>query len=54
VILIAILCSTWSNDGALACLVIGHARNLGLDRLNSRKTHDDWREWVYLSIMDHL
>jgi hypothetical protein len=52
------LCSqirTWTNDTALGCLSLGQARMQGLDRIYTpRKSHDDWREWIYLSLMDKL
>ena len=49
------MCSSWSNDPTLACLTIGHARSSGLDRIYSpRRSLDDWREWIYLTIMDQL
>lgn len=36
-------------------MTVANARLLGLDRIwTPRKTHDDWREWIYLSIMDRL
>lgn len=48
-------CRAWTNDTPLVALAVAHGRTLGLDRIWSpRKTHDDWREWIYLSIMDHL
>ncbi|ORY31646.1 hypothetical protein BCR39DRAFT_87706 [Naematelia encephala] len=47
--------ATWTNEPTLALLAIGHARVLDLDKLHApRRTHDDWREWIYASIMDHL
>ena len=47
--------STWTNDGTLTALAMAHARRLGLDHIwDRRKMHDDWREWVYLAIMDYL
>ncbi|ORX39447.1 hypothetical protein BD324DRAFT_332943 [Kockovaella imperatae] len=46
---------TWTNDCALISLAMAQARLLGLDRIwDRRRSHDDWREWVYLAIMDHL
>jgi hypothetical protein len=45
---------TWTNDPALACLSVGQARLLSLDRVLVRRQHDDWREWIYISIMDKL
>lgn len=34
---------------------MSHARALGLDRIRSpRKTPEDWREWIYLSLMDKM
>lgn len=46
---------TWTNDSALACLAIGQARMQSVDRIMApRKSHDDWREWIYLSLMDKL
>ncbi|RXK40818.1 hypothetical protein M231_01877 [Tremella mesenterica] len=47
--------ATWSNDTKLTSLTMSHARNQGLDRvLLTRASHDDWREWIYLAIMDQL
>ncbi|WVW86370.1 hypothetical protein I302_108415 [Kwoniella bestiolae CBS 10118] len=47
--------ATWINDPTYAAVSIAQARSAGLDRLfAARKTHDDWREWIYLVIMDHL
>jgi hypothetical protein len=45
---------TWSNEPSLTCLAVGQARNLSLDRVLVRRAHDDWREWIYISIMDKL
>ncbi|WVQ78974.1 hypothetical protein IAT38_001066 [Cryptococcus sp. DSM 104549] len=44
--------ATWTNDTTLAGLAIAQARAMGLH--HPRRTHDDWREWIYLVIMDHL
>lgn len=53
--LASLISRTWTNDDALACLAIGQARMQSLDRLMSpRKSHDDWLEWIYLSLMDTL
>ncbi|KAK4683437.1 hypothetical protein P7C73_g6828, partial [Tremellales sp. Uapishka_1] len=47
--------STWTNDPSLAALAVGEAKNSGLDKISTtRKSHDDWREWIYLTIMDQL
>ncbi|WWD03957.1 hypothetical protein V865_002015 [Kwoniella europaea PYCC6329] len=47
--------ATWINDPTYSAISIAQARSAGLDRLFAmRKTHDDWREWIYLVIMDHL
>lgn len=47
--------ATWTNDSSLASLAISNGRLQGLDRIWSAvKSHDDWREWIYLTIMDHL
>jgi hypothetical protein len=45
---------TWKNDTALATLTVGLARRQEHDRLLSRKTQDDWREWIYVYILDHM
>ena len=45
----------WSKNTTLACLAIGLARTSGLNRISSPlRTQDDWREWIYLTIMDQL
>ncbi|WRT70030.1 uncharacterized protein IL334_007023 [Kwoniella shivajii] len=47
--------ATWINDPSYAALSIAQARLEGMDRLyQPRKNSDDWREWVYMVIMDHL
>lgn len=46
--------STWVSDSALACMTVGHARAMSLDRINAKRSHDDWREWIYISIMDKM
>ncbi|WWC64796.1 uncharacterized protein I303_107409 [Kwoniella dejecticola CBS 10117] len=47
--------ATWINEPVYAAVAIAQARSAGLDKLNApRKNHDDWREWIYLVIMDHL
>ncbi|KAK8853402.1 hypothetical protein IAR55_004108 [Kwoniella newhampshirensis] len=47
--------ATWINDQSFAGLAISQARSLGLEKVHHpRRTHDDWREWIYLVIMDHL
>ncbi|WWC91905.1 uncharacterized protein L201_006855 [Kwoniella dendrophila CBS 6074] len=47
--------ATWINEPLYASISISQARSAGLDRLSfPRKHHDDWREWIYLVIMDHL
>ncbi|OCF34257.1 hypothetical protein I316_04210 [Kwoniella heveanensis BCC8398] len=47
--------ATWINDPTYAALAISQARLIGLDKLfHHRRTHDDWREWIYLIIMDHF
>lgn len=49
------VCRTWTNDSSLASLAISNGRLQGLDRIwSAAKSHDDWREWIYLTIMDHL
>lgn len=48
------MCSTWTNDHALSCLATGLARDLGLDRLALRRAHDEWREWIYVVLADHM
>ena len=45
---------TWLNDTALAALTVGLARRQEHDRALSRKTQDDWREWIYVFILDHM
>ena len=46
---------TWVDDPALVALAVAHGRILRLDRIwLGRKTNDDWREWIYLSIMEYL
>jgi hypothetical protein len=46
---------TWTSDSALGCLALGQARMQGLDKIQTpRRSHDDWREWIYLSLMDKL
>lgn len=45
---------TWLNDTALAALTVGLARRQEHDRLLPRKTQDDWREWIYVFILDHM
>jgi hypothetical protein len=47
--------STWTGDHALAALAIGEARRQGIERiLSSKRSLEDWREWIYLSLMDKL
>ncbi|WWD19831.1 hypothetical protein CI109_104298 [Kwoniella shandongensis] len=47
--------ATWTNDHLFAGIAISQARSLGLDKIHlPRRSHDDWREWIYLVIMDHL
>lgn len=47
--------ATWFCDLPLAAMAISHARAIGLDRIRSaRKTPEDWREWIYLSLMDKI
>ncbi|WVF67314.1 hypothetical protein IAT40_002065 [Kwoniella sp. CBS 6097] len=47
--------ATWVNDPTYATLAVAQARLIGLDKLfHHRRTHDDWREWIYLIIMDHF
>lgn len=47
--------STWTSDPALGCLAVGLARDLQLDRPhNLRKSHDEWREWIYVVLADHM
>ncbi|WVR09585.1 hypothetical protein IAU60_006655 [Kwoniella sp. DSM 27419] len=47
--------ATWINDPTFAALAIAQARVAGVDKLfHPRRNHDDWREWIYLIIMDHL
>lgn len=47
--------STWFGDLSMAGLAMSHARALGLDKIrNPRKTPEDWREWIYLSLMDKM
>ena len=39
----------------MAAMTIAHARSLGLDKVKSgRRTHDEWREWIHLAIMDPM
>lgn len=46
---------TWTGDHALAALAIAEARRQGIERiLTTRRSLDDWREWIYLSLMDKL
>ncbi|XAO26259.1 hypothetical protein I312_105094 [Cryptococcus bacillisporus CA1280] len=44
--------ATWTNDTIYAGLAVAHGRMMGLDR--QRRTHDDWREWIYIVIMDNM
>ncbi|KAL1410840.1 hypothetical protein Q8F55_001783 [Vanrija albida] len=47
--------STWTNDSALGCLAVGLARDLQLDRVQiQRRGHEEWREWIYVVLADHL
>jgi hypothetical protein len=47
--------ATWTSDPALGCLATGLARDLHLDRhYNIRKGHEEWREWIYVVLADHL
>ncbi|TXT15813.1 hypothetical protein VHUM_00316 [Vanrija humicola] len=47
--------STWTNDSALGCLAVGLARDLQLDRVPiQRRGHEEWREWIYVVLADHL
>ena len=46
---------TWFGDHSMAALTMSHARGLGLDRIRGpRKTPEDWREWIYLCLMDKM
>nr|XP_019010520.1 uncharacterized protein I206_04991 [Kwoniella pini CBS 10737]OCF49301.1 hypothetical protein I206_04991 [Kwoniella pini CBS 10737] len=47
--------ATWINEPVYAAVSIAQARSAGLDKVfGPKKNHDDWREWIYLVIMDHL
>lgn len=47
--------ATWTSDQALGCLSTGLARDLQLDRPHTlRKSHDEWREWIYVVLADHM
>lgn len=47
--------ATWVNDPSLAALAVAQARTVGLHRVfQARRTHDDWREWIYIAIMDQM
>lgn len=47
--------ATWTSDPALGCLATGLARDLQLDRPHSlRRSHDEWREWIYVVLADHM
>lgn len=47
--------STWTADSALDCLAVGLARDLQLDRPHTlRRSHDEWREWIYVVLTDHM
>ena len=45
---------TWLNDTALATMTVGLSRRHEQDRLHARKSQDDWREWIYVFILDHM
>ncbi|BEJ15326.1 hypothetical protein CspHIS471_0410930 [Cutaneotrichosporon sp. HIS471] len=47
--------ATWTADSALGCLAVGLARDLQLDRPHTlRRSHDEWREWIYVVLTDHM
>lgn len=47
--------ATWTSDPALSVLSTGLARDLQLDRPHTlRKSHDEWREWIYVVLADHM
>jgi hypothetical protein len=35
-------------------MTVGLARRHEQDRLHARKGQDDWREWIYVFILDHM
>lgn len=51
----ALIDRTWTADHSLAALAIGEARRQGIERiLATKRLLEDWREWIYLSLMDKL
>lgn len=45
---------TWLNDTALATMTVGLAKKHEQDRLHPRKPQEEWREWIYVFISDHM
>ena len=46
---------SWTNDPFIVAMAVAQGRLSGLSRIwGYRKSHDDWREWIYLSIMDRM
>nr|ODN80299.1 hypothetical protein L203_05887 [Cryptococcus depauperatus CBS 7841] len=44
--------ATWTNDPIYTGLAISQARAMGMQ--HAKRTQDDWREWLYIIIMDNL